>query len=176
MQPSPIIFESYYVQAFTFEVQEGFDAESDVALQPEDLGFQMASDDRGPEGSPREAAFYVQLQLAQGARFAYEFSLVMVGFFRVHESVEDDETVMRMLDANAPALLYGAAREFLNATLGRGPHRPPFLPSVNFLNLQRDLGEAPDEAALTSGEADAKSIAPKPKRAVKSRAKKAEQQ
>lgn len=179
MQPSPLIFIDYYVESLRFQVQDEFDPEEDEPLQTEDLTFDLRSGGYEPNQSPREAAFRMELGLEQGPRFAYTFSLVLVGLFRVDESVKD-EMVLPLLGANAPALLYGAAREYLSATLGRGPHRPPFLPSVNFLNLQRlpakALGESTGEAAITSGEADAKSSAPKPKRAAKSRANKAEQQ
>ncbi len=62
----------------------------------------------------------------------YTFDVVMVGFFRVHDSYPKEQTEL-MAKTNAPALLYSAIREVIGNMTSRSPFPMIFLPSVTFL-------------------------------------------
>lgn len=62
----------------------------------------------------------------------YRFRITYVGFFRVVEEYPSN-LVERMVRANAPALLYSAAREALLPLTSRGRYPAIVLPSVTFI-------------------------------------------
>lgn len=92
----------------------------------------------------------------------YSFKVSLVGYFHVDKSaVEKNEKQARiLLYANAPALLYAAARELLATATARGPYPAVILPSVSFMDdaerlaAQEDVKEvpAPKRKAITAGE------------------------
>ncbi len=72
---------------------------------------------------------------------------MLVAFFEVIPEWPPEQ-VDRLFSANAPALLYSAAREALATVTGRGPYPEIFLPSVTFVQLPSEKTE-PDERQLS---------------------------
>ena len=71
---------------------------------------------------------------SSGEKFcAYFIDIELVGFFEMHSSVPS-EKVPALVAANAPALLFSAARELVMLITGRGPLPPLCLPSVTFVD------------------------------------------
>jgi preprotein translocase subunit SecB len=71
----------------------------------------------------------------------YTFDVEIVGIFEVDEDYPQD-SVDKLIRANAPAMLYGAVREMLLNVTGRGPFGPCSLPTVTFI----------DEAEIPAGD------------------------
>lgn len=169
MQNSPLELLFYYVESLRWKVEEGFDPKSAPSLQADDLEWHLQRHD-DEAGAPRKAAYRLRLSLPpKENRFPYSFEIVMIGFFHLHDAVPEEQ-VARVLDANAPAVLYGAAREALATSIGRGPFRPLLLPSVNFLGVQR---EAQSEASAPAKPSPAKTDKPARKTKAKMQATKA---
>jgi preprotein translocase subunit SecB len=137
MQDSPLELLFYYVESLRWKVESGYDPETAASVQASDIEWHLQRND-DEEGGPRKAAYRLQLALpSQDNRFPYSFEIVLIGFFQLNDSVPE-ESVSKVLDANAPAVLYGAAREALATSVGRGPFRPLILPSVHFLGMKRE--------------------------------------
>lgn len=134
MQSSPLELEFYYVESFRWALLGGAAEHTAAPLRAEDIENHVEHaplDEDAPEPA-RHVAYRLKLTLPpQPERFAYEWQIVMVGHFRLHHL--PDEQVQTVLDANAPAVLYSAAREVISMVMGRGPFRAPLLPTVNFL-------------------------------------------
>lgn len=148
MQPqplnaSPLHLESYYIQALRFETKPEFDREGvSFFPEPSDLGWELE------HTSTEEGALALRLTLELApdkARYAYAFEVVVVGTFRVSQDYEGD--ARQLEDANAPAVLFGMAREAVAASTGRGPFPPLCLPTVHFLGLSRAEKPSENDAA-----------------------------
>lgn len=151
MQNSPVELLFYYVESLRWKAETGFDPETAPSLKASDLQWKLQRNDDEKEGS-RKAAYRLQLTLPSSKNhFPYSFEIVLIGFFHLTEEIAD-EAVERVLDANAPAILYGAAREALATSIGRGPFRPLLLPSVHFQNIKRP-NEKPQKKTLVKASA-----------------------
>jgi preprotein translocase subunit SecB len=64
---------------------------------------------------------------------AYLITVELVGFFEVDKELPEDK-IADVVAANAPAILYSAARELILLVTGRGPFPPFALPSVTFID------------------------------------------
>lgn len=134
MNASPLQIDFYFIEALRWEIEREFEPTEAQPLTVDDLSCDLQSN--AGEG-PRQTSYRLTLGLPSSAgRFAYSFDMVLIGGFHVTEDVPQ-QYVAQVLDANAPALLYSAAREALATSLARGPFAPPLLPAVNFLNLER---------------------------------------
>lgn len=63
----------------------------------------------------------------------YSVTMELVGFFEVDNDLPEDR-IGDVVAANAPAILYGAARELILLITGRGPFPPFSLPSATFID------------------------------------------
>ena len=159
----------YYVESLRWKVEEGFDPELGPVLKAEDLEWHLQRND-DEAGGPRKAAYRLSLSLPpKENRFPYSFEIVLIGFFELHDTVRDEQ-ITRVLDSNAPALLYSAAREALATSVGRGPFRPLLLPSVHFLGLEREDAK-PKKAATTAARRNTKAITAPARKIANSKAK-----
>ena len=66
-----------------------------------------------------------------GKNLPYAYELHMVGFIEVCPNFPEDR-IQRAVETNGPSMLFGAAREILRATTGRGPYGPVLIPSTTF--------------------------------------------
>jgi len=64
----------------------------------------------------------------------YVIDAEFVGFFQILDPTISDDRAADIVAANAPAMLYGAARELVLLVTGRGPLAPYILPSVSFID------------------------------------------
>jgi preprotein translocase subunit SecB len=82
---------------------------------------------------------------------SYVASMELIGFFEVSEDYPEDR-IADIVAANAPAILYGAARELILLVTGRGPFPPLSLPSASFVDetpsSQKRLAEAQKAAQI----------------------------
>jgi preprotein translocase subunit SecB len=63
----------------------------------------------------------------------YHIEAELVGFFEAEKTVPEDN-IADLITANAPAILYSAARELILLITGRGPFPPFSLPSATFID------------------------------------------
>jgi len=64
---------------------------------------------------------------------SYVVSMELIGFFEVDNELSEDR-IGDVVAANAPAILYSAARELILLITGRGPFPPLALPSATFID------------------------------------------
>jgi preprotein translocase subunit SecB len=64
---------------------------------------------------------------------AYVVAMELIGFFEVDSELSEDR-IGDVVAANAPAILYSAARELILLITGRGPFPPLSLPSATFID------------------------------------------
>lgn len=168
MQASPLELETYYLESLKWSLSSSFDASEDevrLALSAEEIECDVQ---RADLEAPRYAAYRLQLssKSLEGKPQPYDWEIVLVGYFRLHDTVPDDR-VIALMDGNAPAVLFGAAREAIATALSRGPFRAPMLPGVNFMNLQRNDAKAALVAAKKEAKASKTLKTPTKKRAAK---------
>lgn len=153
MRVSPLRLEGYYVRELHVSLQEKWKIDSDYpsVISPEDIVVTILA--RQHKEKTRERFFEVTIELQKQAikRYPYNFKTTVVGYFEIHEQfpAEQAET---MVNANAPALLYSAARELIASTTGRGLFPALTLPSVTFI----EPPQASKAARKTSSKTSAK--------------------
>ena len=166
MQKSNLRLENYFIERLSWEVApnlaevigENAAPHWDAVLDCEDINCQI---EQGEVEGPRRAAYRLKLDYAaQPARSPYAWSVALIGYFELDAGFPDEQ-VLSFMDAGAPAMLYGAAREALASAIGRGPYTAPLLPTVHFANLQ------PAPPAVAAAEDEAPEPAAKPKRTRK---------
>jgi preprotein translocase subunit SecB len=157
MRISPIRLERYYFEELAFRHDEAFDAESDSASTPLPVDELQASLDFGHEkGNVRHRFYRLKLELPPlDGRFSCSFRVVAVGFFVIDDTCPADQ-INTIANTNAPAVLYGVAREAIAALTGRGPLSPLCLPAVHFLDFAQSMEQ---ETAAAQSEQPKKSTA-----------------
>lgn len=133
LSSSPLQLEHYYIQALRFETKAEFDRDNmDSAPAPDELQWNLEHH----QSETGARSFRLTLRLPpENQRFAYAFEIIVVGLFRVDENFAGDADMMA--DANAPAVLFGAAREAIASVTGRGAFAALCLPTVHFLDIER---------------------------------------
>jgi preprotein translocase subunit SecB len=186
MKASPLDLEGYFVRELFVELNPKFEKSVDSSAwrgyhyQPEGNAFK-------PDLTPFSVSVKVGYKKDEATRwsfsltvesqkntkkiFPYSFRISLDGYF----SIDDDypaESGMMLLHANAPGLLYGAAREILATVTGRGLYPAVVLPTVTFIDnaekittramqqlktaLAKQLGPAPQEKPVKAKRASKK--------------------
>jgi preprotein translocase subunit SecB len=90
-----------------------------------------------PDPEKPGSQWLVGLSVEQGpcheANIPYTFSVTLQGIVLALPGGPEGERLERAVKANAPAMLFGAAREMIRALTSRGPHRAIIIPSTSFL-------------------------------------------
>lgn len=140
MRPSPLQLEDYLVTELRFKTQPDFAYDLDTPLtplQPTDLRIEVVLAKHPEEHLRRRCELTIELADPTGSTFPYVFRTAFTGFFRISADYPAKQVEL-MFAANAPALLYSAARELLATVTGRGPYPAVTLPSVTFVPLPSD--------------------------------------
>lgn len=94
---------------------------------------------RTPDPEKTGSQWLVGLSVEQGpcheANIPHTFSITLQGIVLALPGGPGGERLERAVKANAPAMLFGAAREMIRAFTNRGRHRAIIIPSTNFLPL-----------------------------------------
>lgn len=141
MQPSPLHLENYF---FT---RIHMDACEDPACQEVEVSGQLKTQTRCQPhaGDPLRWMVTLVLSLDQDVDAAcppYTAEFEVVGFFAVDESFPEERR-SGLVQANAPAVLFGAVREMLTNLSSRGPYPPVNLNTVTFID---NIKSTPDSA------------------------------
>jgi preprotein translocase subunit SecB len=146
MRPSPLQLESYYVTELHFAEQDHSLSEGESALTPADLNVEVGSTEH--EENSLKRIYQLTIELNDGAKkkLHYTFRVVLVGFFEISKHYPSEHAEV-MVNANAPALLYSAARELLTLISGRSFSAPVLLPSVTFIQPVEKAEAMPSKAS-----------------------------
>ena len=74
---------------------------------------------------------------ATAPKMPFEFTLVMLGFFKVNEKYPAEQAE-KLANTNGPAVLYSATREVIASLTGRNGYSPLVLPTVTFIHATGD--------------------------------------
>lgn len=143
MRVSPLRLEGYYVKELHVSIQEKWKLQSEypAVISPEDIVVTILAGQHKEKARERFFEVTIELQKQAIKRYPYNFKTTLVGYFEISEQfpAEHAET---MVKANAPALLYSAARELIASTTGRGLLPALTLPSVTFIEPPQSSGVA----------------------------------
>ena len=127
MNPSPLQLERYFFSRIQL------DAHADAGAQP---GYDLECSVEVGRANDNPRRFQVKLKIGlhppgkTAAQYTGEFEIV--GFFQVAKTWPDDQ-VSRLVEANGPAVLFGALREMIANLTARGPWPQITLHSVTFV-------------------------------------------
>jgi preprotein translocase subunit SecB len=147
MRASPLVLKDYFTTEFRFSAQPGFSVGSpeESIILPSDITVEVEL--LAPESTlARSYQITVALDPLAEDKFPWNFRISLVGFFEILPSWPTDQ-VDRLFVANAPALLYSAARESLSMISGHGPYQRALLPSVTFVPLPDEKAKEPEQLA-----------------------------
>jgi len=134
MRPSHLSLEDYFVTELYFAAVPEFGSSTDGSkLSPTDLDVKVQRWAQQEAPSRRSCNLTIELKESPDYKFPWIFRITLVGFFEVIEGYPYD--IEKLVHANAPAILYSAAREALASVSGRGPYPEVLLPSVTFVEL-----------------------------------------
>ena len=138
MQISPLQLEGYFLKEVSFKLNEAIDEKPSALKHSEDLGVGVSIS--VTELDKEERRFRCELTLdlkpKRDKDSAYNFHLVLVGFFNVSKNYPED-SVELLAKTNCPAILYSTAREMLVTVVRRSPFIPVLIPSVTFLETDK---------------------------------------
>lgn len=146
MLRSPIQLDFYYVESLSWDACADEKVDGSPAWALDDLAWQLKRVDIDDDG--RKAAYRLMLETKPGVIREYSFKVVVVGHFSL-DAIVPTADVAKVLDVNAPAVLYSISREVLAASLGRGPLPVPMLPAVHFMDVNREVPTPPKRKPAT---------------------------
>jgi len=153
MEPSPLHLEGYHVAEFFFKLNEAFEKKTvfgsssgyhyrmEKAWNIEPTDFTVNGEVGRHTEDPSRLRYVLTIASAgRKDRYPYSFRLSLVGYFHFHAG-EPDTNEFILVYANAPSVLYGAAREMLATMTGRGPYPAVILPTASFLDHAKAAAE-----------------------------------
>jgi len=166
MKTAPLQLLDYWADYIHVETNSDFDSKKRADLFHESLDVTHSVQQLPTKDDPKESgtAWSTQLEITQtipkGKNLPYSFTLKMKGIVAAHPDLQD-ERLERIVAANAPAMLFGAAREVIRAATGRGPYAPVLIPSTNFLGAPASKKSAKKSARKVAKKAAKKSASKK---------------
>ena len=158
MRASLLLLDSYHLDELCFSMNEKYVYDDDQAKEPiltaEDLSIE-AEPWRHPE-EPLKWFFRLSVRLNnKNAKFPYDFSIKLTGFFNVKKECPPDFAEQLAL-VNAPAILYASARELLAMVSGRSIFVSVILPSITFFDPPKPKSEEPKRQKALPGKSPSK--------------------
>ena len=139
MKPAPLQLIDYFITALHLEANPAFDRNNEnqiaITLDTLHVDHQVVQDGVTDEnGSEWLVKMRIKQDLSEGeTNIPYRFDLELQGRVLAFPVFKEDR-LKEVVSANAPAMLFGAAREIIRAATGRGPFPPVIIPSTNFLD------------------------------------------
>src|SRR6266480_3233217 len=137
MRPSVLHIEGYHLKELFIELNEGFTKKSvfgawtgyhyhpDETFKVDPVNFKVASEMATKIDDPFSLRYVLKIaSVGRKDRVPYAFRISLVGYFHLDKKVaeKDQKNANVLLYANAPAILYAAARELLATATARGPY------------------------------------------------------
>jgi preprotein translocase subunit SecB len=130
---SPLRIKNYFVTSLSVEANPA----EDGAKSPLEDGVVTVTRVETAQHAENKRNWKVALQVnctpTEKNVCAYEAAVELVGFFEIDKELSEDR-IGDVVAANAPAVLYSAAREIILLITGRGPFPPFALPSATFID------------------------------------------
>lgn len=160
MTPAPLQLLDYWATTLRMEACPGYDPQKDTELDLDSIKVEnevklLDSPESGKTGTQWLVGLSVEQGPCHEANIPYTFSVTLQGIVLALPGGPEGERLERAVKANAPAMLFGAAREMIRALTSRGPHRAIVIPSTNF------LPQAPQESPVPQTARPAKKTAQK---------------
>lgn len=138
MTPAPLQLLDYWATTLRMEACPGYDPQKDTELDLDSIKVEnevklLDSPESGKTGTQWLVGLSVEQGPCHEANIPYTFSVTLQGIVLALPGGPEGERLERAVKANAPAMLFGAAREMIRALTSRGPHRAIVIPSTNFL-------------------------------------------
>ena len=137
MKPSPLQLERHFFTKIHVDAHPDGDPAAQAQLQSQ---VEVAQAERDPKRY--QLTLRLKLVAAGDKKPQYTAEFQVVGVVRVADGWPDP-AVQQLVQANGPALLYGAAREMLCNLTARGPWPMVCLHSVTFVQTKAPQGVAP---------------------------------
>jgi preprotein translocase subunit SecB len=134
VQNSPLRLEAYFLKELKFSLTDDLRNVPDGSVKYDNINIDVANEvaQRDDDSRRWRCELTVRSTDQKELKCPYRFSITFVGFFGVAEEFPAERVEM-MVRANAPALLYSAAREALMPITNRGPYPGMLLPSITFI-------------------------------------------
>lgn len=133
MKNSSLKIRNYFVTSLSVKANPA----DDGAKMPLSDGVSTITKVETAQRAENNREWKVALQInctpAESNVCAYTIAADLVGFFEVDKEL-NEEKIGDVVAANAPAILYSAARELILLITGRGPFPPFALPSASFID------------------------------------------
>jgi len=130
---SPLRIKNYFVTSFSVKANPA----EDGAKTPLEDGVNIVTKVETAQHADNKRDWKVALQVdcspVEKNVCAYIVAVELVGFFEIDKELPEDR-IADVVAANAPAILYSAAREIILLMTGRGPFPPFALPSATFID------------------------------------------
>jgi preprotein translocase subunit SecB len=135
MQQPPIHLRDHVFTKINIEAKD-IGAVQDGIKKNIPFGYEFSFACEVYQSNPQERRFRVEMNIVshekEGHLQGYSIDVTIAGLFEVDKRVAEAE-IPKMLSILGPALLLGAAREFIYTVTGRGPCKAVYLPTVNFV-------------------------------------------
>jgi preprotein translocase subunit SecB len=134
MKPSPLQLKTYFLTELTVKAIP-VDPAATTPPTPGTMSFSTKVHHAQNKTKPRDwrVGLRISCQPDGKGHGPYLVDMELLGFFEVAPSVKE-ELIKPLVMANAPALLYGAARELVLLVTGRAPYGPFMLPAATFVD------------------------------------------
>jgi preprotein translocase subunit SecB len=156
MNLAPLQLTDYFLTDLSLKANPDFDSSKPVGDCVETLQVTpeyARTNDSREQGTEWLVSLEISQTIPEGVNLPYAFSLRIQGTVAASPHLTGNR-LQRVMHANGPAMLFGAAREIIRAATGRGPWPSVIIPSTNFL-----VGLPPLEATVTPQAAPAKKAA-----------------
>jgi len=134
MKPSPLQLKTYFLTELAVKA---IPADPAATTPPAPGLMRFSTEVHHAQNKTNPSDWRVSLRIScqsDGKEHCpYVVNMELLGFFEVAPSV-NEELIKPLVMANAPALLYGAARELLLLVTGRAPYGPFMLPAATFID------------------------------------------
>jgi preprotein translocase subunit SecB len=143
MQLSPLILKQYFLISLSVKsaVPDAGSSEDLMKLLAEtkaNISTQIETAKNEENGRLWKVGLRLGVRPSDESGFTpYVIDAELLGFFEVHESIKES-LITDLVTCNAPAILFGAAREIILTVTGRGPLPPYLLPSTTFIDASEE--------------------------------------
>lgn len=136
MMTSPLRLESSYIKELHFLMKDH--PKDRKLVQNPALKVRVKAARQADDPLRWSFELNVGFDEATEAKMPFEFTLVMLGFFKVNEKYPAEQAE-KLANTNGPAVLYSSAREVIASLTGRNGYPPLVLPTVTFIEAPGTL-------------------------------------
>jgi preprotein translocase subunit SecB len=153
VKKSPLIVKDYFVTDLSIKANPLAEGSPAPIAGNSNISTKVETAQHVENQRDWKAAIQIKCEPIEKNSGGYSIAIELVGFFEVANEMPEDR-VADIIAANAPAVLYGAAREIILLITSRGPFPPFSLPSATFIDetpsAQKKIAEEKQKIELQS--------------------------